>query len=179
VAWGLTGLRGAHWEIATAHGGAADLGRVVALSFAMNLLFGGSLGEEIGWRGFLLPRLLRTHSPIGASLILGLVWALWHAPADLTSGFLGQGAVAIFARIVWTLPVAIVFTWLYLKGNGSLLVPILLHTSINVLSDLRFSNFERAMVTYFGVLALLSIVLCASATMRPSRPVDPSSANAA
>jgi membrane protease YdiL (CAAX protease family) len=169
VAWGLSGLQGAHWTLATGHGGAAGLSRIVAVSFAMNLLFGGSLGEEIGWRGFLLPRLLRRHTPITASLILGVVWALWHAPIDLTSGLFGQGPVAIFARLVTTLPLAILFTWLYLKGNGSLLVPILLHTSINILSDLGFSHIERAMVTYFGLLALFAVIVCASPTMRASR----------
>jgi membrane protease YdiL (CAAX protease family) len=44
------------------------------------------LGEEIGWRGFALPKLLESRSPLVASLILGALWAVWHFPYALTRG---------------------------------------------------------------------------------------------
>src|SRR5262245_49328835 len=46
----------------------------------------GPLGEELGWRGFALPRLLQRHSALTASLILGLIWGIWHLPAFFLSG---------------------------------------------------------------------------------------------
>jgi membrane protease YdiL (CAAX protease family) len=57
----------------------------IVTSLAVNLLFGGSLGEELGWRGVWLSRLLRTRTPVEASLIISFWWALWHAPIDLTA----------------------------------------------------------------------------------------------
>ena len=120
--------------------------RTIVLAFAFNLILGGSLGEEVGWRGFLLPRLLEIHSPLAASLLLGLAWAIWHAPIDLASGFALVGPGAIVARILWTLPVTVIFTWLYLEGRASLLVALFLHTSLNLIPDLGFGNLERTML---------------------------------
>ena len=52
--------------------------------FVSTALFGGPLGEEIGWRGYALPQLLSRYSPLASSLILGLVWGAWHAPPQST-----------------------------------------------------------------------------------------------
>lgn len=101
--------------------------------------FGGPLGEEIGWRGFALPRLLATKSPFKASLILGLLWGLWHAPIYfvigsgqndmLQSG--GSFAMLFPAFVIWTMGLAVLFTWVYKLTNGNLWIAILFHTAVN------------------------------------------------
>jgi membrane protease YdiL (CAAX protease family) len=89
------------------------------------------MGEEIGWRGYALPRLQAIQSALGASLILGLLWGLWHLPLYLTRGhplsetFFGWYLLDIVAD-------AILFTWVYNNTRGSLLLALLFHTSIAV-----------------------------------------------
>ncbi len=166
LAWLLTNLQLGGWEVSALQGGMWRFGRIALASFTINLLFGGSLGEEIGWRGFLLPRLLRMHNPLIATVILAVVWAVWHAPIDLTTGLLVQGPAAILVRIIWTLPIAVLFTWFYLKSSGDLLVALMLHTSLNTLSDFGFSSFERSLVVFFFLLAIVALLMSLSTTMR-------------
>jgi uncharacterized protein len=97
--------------------------------FLQNLLIGSAMGEELGWRGFALPRLQARISAISASVILGLLWAFWHLPLYLTAGhpasdvFFGWLIVSILAD-------AILFTWLFNNTQGSLLPVLLFHASI-------------------------------------------------
>jgi membrane protease YdiL (CAAX protease family) len=89
-------------------------------------LFGlvqGPLAEELGWRGFLFPRLLRERSPLEASVILGLVWAAWHADVFFSPipGALLFGASAV--------ALSILMTTLFLHTRGSLLLAIVMHWS--------------------------------------------------
>jgi uncharacterized protein len=107
--------------------------------FARILVFGGPLGEEIGWRGFALPRLLRENSPMKASVLLGLVWGVWHAPMYAIAGtgqnemLRGGGSFPFLfvAFVIWTIGLSILFTWLYKLARGNLLVVVLLHTAVN------------------------------------------------
>jgi membrane protease YdiL (CAAX protease family) len=106
----------------------------ILIVFALTLLFGGPLGEEIGWRGWLLPTLQARLSPLLASLIIGLVWGLWHLPLHLRGmydGDMGTGAAGFAVRIAGSCLLAVLFTWLYNRARGGLLVVILLHTSVN------------------------------------------------
>lgn len=103
------------------------------------LFFGGGLGEEIGWRGFALPRLLDGNNPFKASILLGLIWGIWHAPIYFVSGsgqndMLNNGgsfAMLFPAFVVWTIGLAVLFTWVYKMTNGNLLIAILFHTAVN------------------------------------------------
>lgn len=170
LAWAIASLQSGSFSVASAQGGMPKFGRLILLSFSVNLLFGGSLGEEMGWRGFLLPRLLGKYRPLSASLILGVIWAIWHAPVDLTAGFLLHGPAAILARLIWTMPLSVLFTWFYVKSGGNLLVALLLHTSINIPGDLGFSNYELAMAVFFVTFTLAAIATCFSSAMRRGEP---------
>jgi uncharacterized protein len=106
----------------------------ILIVFAVTLLFGGPLGEEIGWRGWLLPTLQVRLSPLLSSLIIGLVWGLWHLPLHLRGlydGAMGPGLPGFLLRIASSCLLAVLFTWLYDRARGGLLVVILLHTSVN------------------------------------------------
>lgn len=81
------------------------------------------LGEEIGWRGFALPRLLTTHSALVASLILGVLWALWHLPTILAD----PAARPIVPFLLAFPSLSILFTWVFIHTKSSLLMAVLFH----------------------------------------------------
>jgi CAAX protease family protein len=87
-------------------------------------LFQGPLAEELGWRGFLLPRLLGKHSPLTASLILGLIVSVWH----INIFFSPISTIALFAASA--VAVTILSTILFLHTRGSVLLAIVMHWSI-------------------------------------------------
>jgi membrane protease YdiL (CAAX protease family) len=91
-------------------------------------------GEEIGWRGFALPHLQKRYNALAASLIVGLLWSLWHLPlVFLTSNLMAQSPLLWFISIV---AVAFIYTWLYNSTQGSILLVALLHVSENLFGAL-------------------------------------------
>jgi membrane protease YdiL (CAAX protease family) len=90
----------------------------------------GPLGEELGWRGFALPRLLHRHSALTASVIVGLIWGLWHLPAFFISG-LPQNQLSLPAFFVGCVALSVLMTWVYQHTQGSLLFAILIHWLFN------------------------------------------------
>lgn len=96
----------------------------------------GGLNEEPGWRGFALPRLQQRFTPMRATLVLGVAWALWHVPAYVLVAQAGHGlatpemGVILAGSAIETVAVAVVFTWLY-NHTGSTLLCIVLHGGIN------------------------------------------------
>lgn len=87
----------------------------------------GPLWEEPGWRGFALPRLQAQYGPIVGSVLLGVIWAFWHAP-----GYLGGWMVSgVPALLVYSVGFSILATWVYNHTRGSILLMILLHSSSN------------------------------------------------
>ncbi|MFO7827983.1 MAG: type II CAAX endopeptidase family protein [Bacteroidales bacterium] len=103
--------------------------------FFIVLIFGGPLGEEIGWRGFLQPQLQKKYNPFLTTLIIAVIWFLWHIPLFWLEGAAQAGeSIPLFAVTVFTM--TFLFTWLYIQSNGSLLLAILFHTSINFISGI-------------------------------------------
>lgn len=81
----------------------------------------GPWGEETGWRGFALPRLLTRFSPLSAALILGAIWGVWHAPAFLASG-LSQSGLNFGWFLVGGTSLTIFMTWIFVNANRNYLV---------------------------------------------------------
>ncbi len=87
-------------------------------------------GEEIGWRGYALPRLAAHFGFARASLVLGLIWACWHLPPFFVPGIGNYGqSFPFFAAGGIALSVAM--TWLYVNTRGSLLLAMLMHSAVN------------------------------------------------
>lgn len=88
------------------------------------------LGEELGWRGYLLPRLQQRYGALGASLGVGGLWAGWHLPLVVLPGTI-QSTVPLGLYAVHIVAWSIVFTWLYNQTRGSVLLAFILHGAIN------------------------------------------------
>lgn len=87
-------------------------------------------GEEIGWRGYVLPRLQAKHSALVSSLILGVVWGIWHLPK-----FLSDFNVVAFAWfMLHIMAFSVLLTWLYNNTKGSLLMVAICHAASNTVS---------------------------------------------
>ncbi|MFC2166169.1 CPBP family intramembrane glutamic endopeptidase [Acidobacteriota bacterium] len=126
------------------------------------------MGEELGWRGFCLPLLLKKYNPVKASIILGLIQAFWHLPIDITSSDIP--ALMVLFRIGWAIPITIIFTWVYLNSPANLLTALLLHTSVNVLPDIGFSNYERTMFLFVLFVVVLSSIIARTPIMQSIKP---------
>ena len=84
-------------------------------------------GEEIGWRGYILPRLQTKFNALTSTLILGLIWGIWHLPKFLSHWniiFFGWFMINILAS-------AVVLTWIYNSTKGSLLLVVIAHAANN------------------------------------------------
>jgi membrane protease YdiL (CAAX protease family) len=92
-------------------------------------------GEEFGWRGFALPRLLEHMTPLAATLVLGTAWIVWHVPAFFVTGIMAVSWDGFFWWALGTMMLSLVMTVLYLRANFSLLVAgIIPHAMINALA---------------------------------------------
>lgn len=98
----------------------------------------GPLAEELGWRGFLLPRLLNEYSPLKASVILGIVWAAWH----INVIFSPFSTIVLFTASAVAL--SILMTVLFLHTRGSLLLAIVMHGSVIPGRDIARISFPAA-----------------------------------
>lgn len=89
-----------------------------------------AVGEEAGWRGWMLPELQKRFSPLLSSVILGVVWGLWHFPLFLNGQYTGE-PVLVLAKAGACVILATLFTWLFNRSQGSLLLAVILHTALN------------------------------------------------
>ena len=133
-----------------------------AIFFAFSVVPGSALGEEIGWRGYVLPRLQSRMSALSASLLIAPIWGLWHLPLWLTGDPVKTPTfyVAFFASVF---PMSILLTWVYNSTGGSLLMVVLAHATVNLpLTLVRDDLGAQASVPvllYFGLLIVAAIVV--------------------
>jgi hypothetical protein len=126
-----------------------------------------TFGEEYGWRGYLLPRLL----PLGeirASVLLGVIWGVWHLPL-IMAGLNYPGVNVLLAIIIFTfvtVALSFTYTWFYVASSGSVLVAAVFHASTNQFSDtfwvpplLSGANpFAPSLVSAVLIMALVVVV---------------------
>jgi membrane protease YdiL (CAAX protease family) len=129
----------------------------------LTMLIGAPIQEELGWRGFALPRLQRLLPPATATALLGAVWAAWHLPNVFLRAWDGATA-ALF--LLATFLTAFAYTWVTIGARGSVLLAMLLHAGINtstrlvstLLPESALADFET---TIYAVLALAYGVVAA------------------
>ncbi|MGW6150196.1 CPBP family intramembrane glutamic endopeptidase [Bacillus mycoides] len=142
------------------------------ISFVVIFFLGGPFPEEIGWRGFALPRLQTKFGPLKATLLLSVLWAFWHLPHFLTAAQRGGPSsdlsilyVHLPIFILMCLPISIILTWVYNCHHGNLFIVMLVHTSVNTFSLVQthsinpvLKNTDLFVVIGLGLVALLILI---------------------
>jgi membrane protease YdiL (CAAX protease family) len=139
-----------------------------------------SLGEEIGWRGLLVPELAKVTSFRNASLISGAVWTLWHLPLILFADYNLPGVPQWYAAVMFAvMVVGISFAFAYLRiKSGSLWTAVVMHSSHNVFVQSIFTPLteQTAVTPYiideFGVGLALAAVIVAIIFLRKGKELD-------
>ncbi|UCF60578.1 MAG: CPBP family intramembrane metalloprotease [Anaerolineaceae bacterium] len=117
------------------------------------LTFG--LGEEIGWRGYALPRMQKNRSALSATLILAVLWALWHWPLFFYVLDISIVIGWLFGLIAGTF----VFTWLYNSSQGSVLMIILWHGCFDFITASKAGEGSAAIIMSAIVMVWAVVVV--------------------
>ena len=135
------------------------------------LPFNGALGEELGWRGYALPRLQQRSGPLVASLVIGTIWGIWHLPSffNPTSVQASLGLAFLIPFVVGTIANSVIMTWLFNRTKASALVAgIIWHAATDFWAPMFLADFSIAagsggavtvnQTLYAIVLAILAFV---------------------
>lgn len=130
--------------------------RAITFFFLSTVIIVG-LFEEVGWRGFALPRVQLRLDAIWAALVLGVLWALWHLP-ELISDPTGQRPPVQF--LLWALALSVIFSWLYNSTNGSLPIVIICHAAIDTAGRFMLPEFvgDGYQLVWWFMVALYVLV---------------------
>jgi uncharacterized protein len=134
----------------------------VAIFFGFSIFPGSALGEEIGWRGYVLPRLQSRMSALSAALLIAPIWALWHLPLWLT-GTPGHTPLIYAGFVVSVFALSVLLTWVYNSTGGSLLLVVLAHATFNLPITILYGalggRVTVPILLYFGLMAVAAIVV--------------------
>jgi membrane protease YdiL (CAAX protease family) len=134
------------------------------ISLAISVLFLGPFPEELGWRGYVLDRLQLRWGALKSSLILGVIWAIWHFPLFFIKGTYqydqGPWTVWFWTFMIGIIPLTVVFTWIFNNTNRSTLAIILFHFMVVFTDD--FLNATTGTNIYSTLLWILAAVIVAS-----------------
>ena len=132
------------------------------IPFLLATLVIGPIPEELGWRGYAQDSLQRRFNALTSSLILGVLWALWHLPLYFIAGTfqysLGFGSGLFWLMMVSMLPQSVLFTWIYNNTQRSILSAILFHFVINFSGEF-FSPAPTARAYQTAMLVLAAILV--------------------
>jgi uncharacterized protein len=125
--------------------------------FGFTVTFLANTCEEIGWRGFALPRLQKRHNALYSTLIVGMLWGLWHLPLVFLAGPMSEYPFLWFISIAAD---AFMYTWIYNSTKGSILLVALLHGSGNIVGAFipGVSPVAYALVNCVVAIALIAVL---------------------
>lgn len=148
---------------------------LAALGTVLFLFFIGPFFEELGWRGYVLDRLQAQGGAARASLIVGVVWALWHVPLFFIPGTyqygLGAFTPAFWLFMIGVVPLAFLFTWIYNHTGRSIGGAMLFHLMINVAGEVIATTLraESIAMALWWVAAGAIVALWGARTMTRER----------
>jgi hypothetical protein len=127
---------------------------------SLAVISNGGLGEEPGWRGFALPRLIQLMGPLPAAITLGAIWGVWHLPAFLAQGGLAHSNFGLF--LVSTVAMTVFMTWVYVHANGNFLIAgVIPHFVANLMGDAHVLARDPDNVLAAVTFAVAAIVVVA------------------
>nr|WP_275583713.1 CPBP family intramembrane glutamic endopeptidase [Priestia taiwanensis] len=131
------------------------------LGVFIHMLLGGPLGEELGWRSYVLTDLQQTCSPLKSAIIVGILWGFWHTPLWFLSGYGGMQLVQyIICFMVSIIATSIIMTTFY-NINRNLVIPIIIHQLFNYFMTIQIGNrvdiFVSTAILY--VIAAVALIL--------------------
>lgn len=131
------------------------------------VFLGGGL-EEIGWRGFAQPKLQKTTSPLAAALLIGIVWAAWHAPLFLTQTWdTPRSTIAqVLLYVVVVIGLSVIMAWVRNRSDSTL-AAVLAHSSVNGFIGVLVVAFPGSLVettNWWGLGVILAAVVVAVLT---------------
>lgn len=138
--------------------------------FALFLLCG--VGEELGWQGYLFPRLQAHTSALSAALLIGVFWAVWHIVPFLQGGRAGEW---IFWQCLTMLPLRVITAWLFVNGGASVLLISLFHAAGNV-AQFQFPNggsHYNPAATFWILTAAAVLIVVVWGPKLQARPTTP------
>lgn len=141
----------------------------------MFIVIGLINGEELGWRGFALPRLQVKYNALTSSLILGVIWTIFHLPLFFTVTGSSQADWSFVSFLLSTIAMSVLYTWMYNNTSGSVLLAYLFHGAANTWSQVFSIDHANPWVGWImaGLLVLAAVmVVAASGTEDLSRTKD-------
>lgn len=118
--------------------------------------------EEYGWRGYALPRLLEGSSPFATSLILGILWGLWHLPLHFIPSTT-QYVIPVWQYLLQTIVLSVLYTWLHIGSGGSVFIASLFHAFGNIAgAAIPYWTSDAGRWVSFGLLLIAAIVIAAA-----------------
>jgi len=154
---------------------------LISVAIAFSTPF--QIGEELGWRGYALPRLAARLGLPAASLLLGLIWGVWHLPQFfIREGDSYRQSFPLFVLQVTAM--SVVFAWLYARSGGSVLLTMLLHSAINNSKDIVPSGvaagtntfgFHTSPISWISLALLWACAAYFLFDMRKVKRAEPSS----
>ncbi len=135
----------------------------------------GPLGEQIGWRGYMLNELQKKYSALTSALVKGILWGFWHAPLWFVHGYTGMNLIKLCVfYMISLLSISIVITFYY-KVNNNLFVPIIIHQLFNFYtSSIKGEFLDVVMYTailYF-ILAVLMVIINPKGVLYSSKKLN-------
>ena len=132
-------------------------------------LITGALGEELGWRGFLLPRLQTRFGPFVATILVGIVWALWHLPLWFIPGSVWQESIPYWAFALVTISSSFLYTWVVNSTDGSMLMASLIHFTMNFAGNIIAAS-GLVPIRELYILSAILYLIYAGVIVLVSRP---------
>lgn len=125
--------------------------KLIIVTVLLSLI--GCIGEEIGWRGFLLPSFNKKYSLFSSAVFTGVLWGAWHFGKLMSYGILGY---AFFILLITEF--SVIMAWIYLKSNANMICMVSFHLGINTASILLLTGREGFM--FYTVACTISALVC-------------------